>query len=162
MPQISLILSPLTRSRGEVENGNLRHFHLEERKSMALRSLINTEVQRALTRGGYLQDIPIAVQYIKAEDYPDYNTDTQEQEPPSRIFQVDLVMGSYLAREIDGLNILPEDRPAYLSGMNVRQSGIGVPKQGDIVLTAEGEKWKCVRVFSDPVTAVYILQLRLP
>ena len=129
---------------------------------MALRDLIRQQAQRALTVGGYLQDIPETVEYYPAAEAGTFDPASQTSSTGAAPKTVDVVFADFRSMEVDNVNILPEDKAVYIADLNLEHSALAEPVIDDRLLQLDGHLWKVVRVMTDPVKAVFILQVRNP
>lgn len=130
---------------------------------MALRDLIRREVQKALTYGGPLDDLPTQVLYTPLAWLGAFNPATQEvgaSQPPKT---VDVVFVQYESKDVDGVNVLPADEQVLMADLNRLAAGLPVPDSDDqLIESRTGSLWTVVAVTSDPAQACYVLQVRHP
>jgi len=129
---------------------------------MAYRSLIRREVQRALTTGGYLKDLPSRVEYLSASSAGVFDPTLQSSSPDAPAKAVDVVFVEYQVQQVDGVNILAEDKQALLSDLNRIKAGLPIPVSSDKLIELSGGVWVVVSVQTDTAEACWVLQVRKP
>ncbi len=129
---------------------------------MALRNMIRKEVQRALSMGGPLQDLPTRVDYLPASLVDDFDPATQAQSGEAAPKSVDVVFVEFQLQQVDGVNIFPEDKQALVSHLNLMKEQIPNPVTDDKLVESGGEVWKVVNVQTDTAEACFILHVRKP
>jgi hypothetical protein len=129
---------------------------------MALRDLIRKEAQKALSTGGYLQDIPVRGSYLPVSEAGDFDPVSQTSAASGALKSVDMVFAEVESKHVDGVNVLPFDKMVYISDLNIIKEGIAEPSPHDQIFDLDGSVWTVIHTSTDPVRAVHILHVRKP
>lgn len=133
---------------------------------MGLADTFRKLAEDMLTPGRIFGDIPVKADFYSADDGnastydPTTGLVTRNEETP---ISVTGVFTEPTIRQIDNVNVFPDDKFFLVSGRNFTTSGLSTRrKPGDRIVYGT-QTWEVVgNVRTDPVEAVFIFQLRRP
>ncbi len=128
---------------------------------MALAEVFLDLAQQMLTPGGIFENVPIVATYVR-QDNPTYDPVTGVMTPNETTYQVAGVPDKVHYRAIDNVNVLADDRLFYIAGKVFTQAGLTLRSKPNDTLQLQGETWNVIRIDTDPVQAVYVIQVRRP
>ena len=79
---------------------------------------------------------------------------------------VDMVIGEFSFTQVDGINVMPQDKRAFVPKLDISGVCEITPKPKDRIITDActdaSANWQVVNVSLDAADALYILQIRRP
>ncbi len=128
---------------------------------MALAELFRGLAQQMLTPGGIFENVPIEAIYVRQAN-PDYDPTTGHITEHPSSYTIAGVIDRPSTRSIDNVNVFPTDQWFYVAGITFTEAGLTARNKPDDILQLQGENWNVVRIRTDPVNAVVILEVRRP
>lgn len=122
---------------------------------MSLRTAIQQAIQAGMNAMGDIQETSTYTN-VTANTY---NATTGVSTPTKTSYTgVKIVFDRYSVLEIDGDAVRPEDLKALVAKRNLTPT----PSLNDYITRGDGTVWVVVAVATDPVTAMWELQIRRP
>lgn len=132
---------------------------------MGLAELFQDLAKQMLVPGGIFENVPVAATYYSGTpgSSATYDPTTQTATDNETAYAISGVIDKPEYKAIDNVNVFPEDRWFYVAGEVFIDAGLAVRnKPDDRVVFAAGDSWNVLRIVSDPVFAVVIIQMRKP
>lgn len=132
---------------------------------MGLAELFQDLAQQMLTPGGIFDNVPVNVTYYSGTpgNSSTWDSATQTLTNNETAYPISGVQDKPDRRSIDNLNVFPNDKWFYVARNTFIDAGLTTRnKPDDRVVFANGESWNVIRILSDPVEAVFTIQLRKP
>lgn len=132
---------------------------------MSLAELFQGLAQQMLVPGGIFDNVPIEATYYSGTPggSATYDPVTQTVTDNETAYAIAGVIDKPRYEAIDNTNVFPEDRWFYVASTVFISAGLATRnKPDDRVVFRGGDSWNVVRIVSDPVFAVFTIQMRKP
>lgn len=132
---------------------------------MGLAELFQDLAVQMLVPGGIFDNVPVDVVYYSGTpgNSATYDPTTQTVTVNETAYTISGVKDKPEYKAIDNINVFPNDMWLYVAGKVFTEAGLTTRnKPDDRIEFANGESWNVVRILTDPVNAVYIIQMRNP